>query len=301
MKNFKFLIIAFFAIISLLALNGCYTKLAISEDEEEIGEYESNEQKQYSERQYQYDYDDYDRWHSRCYLGFNFYYPGWWYWDPLFYPTYWSWWYDPFYYPYYYYSYYYPGYYIYYPYYPGYYVYKVDSYVTRTSGYRRGGNTRSSYESARDYRDLRVSTGSDGTRIENDRGARSFYLDPSRPTAVSRDSGSNGSSTERSKTTITQDRVHHGDGTGANSGRSTNSREGTRTGGSVRGRRSSSDDESTPAQTVLPRRSDESQRPSEPSYTPPQRTSTPPPSSPAPGSDGGGRNSGSTRSSGRSR
>ncbi|MBN1397004.1 MAG: hypothetical protein JXA06_03130 [Bacteroidetes bacterium] len=160
MKTTKFTLIFLLSIgLSTFLLQGCYTRLAVIEDDEyqDAPEYTyyQEEDTTYQEEQpvdNQYYDDDYyyreDYWRPRNYVGFHYYYPSWrfsWGWTGCYYPSYWDPWWSP-YDPYYgwssYYSYY-PYYSYWYPYYGyNYYVghYSNHYYGTRNSGYQRGSN-----------------------------------------------------------------------------------------------------------------------------------------------------------------
>ena len=138
-----------------LFVSGCYTQLATEEEDESSSEARYDVPRSYEEGDTleprpSY-YDDYDQSRHRHWIGFSFYYPG--YWDPFYDPWYWgssfSYPYSPYYYRYSYgygYPYGYYGYpYSYYPYhyYTGYpFVVYAGRNQTRESGYRRTGASR---------------------------------------------------------------------------------------------------------------------------------------------------------------
>lgn len=132
-------------------LQGCYTRFATMQEEDSSYQ---EEQQSAVQNDSSYYGEDNDNWQPHQYLGFSYYYPGWrsyWSWDyGCIYPSYW----DPWYWG--------PAFYIGYSYYPHHWGYWNSysgygygharyprSFVTRNSGYQRGGNSRQNFGAAR--------------------------------------------------------------------------------------------------------------------------------------------------------
>jgi len=290
-----------------LLFQGCYTRLATIEEEEPS--YEEQPDSTQTAQQYGDERDDYYRWRSHGFVGFDYYYPVWhsnWVYDP-----YWScdpWYYDPWYSPWAYYwnprpwwwygvpvIAYYPW--SHYPYY-GYYgtsygAYRWRTYATAsgTSGTRNSGYRRTDGSGRGDYlyggssggnssvpvggRVGRVQTGDEGRTLMSGSSSRGYTSPTSRSTpSASKTSGTVNRSpaTNRSGSSRFRPAVQqpkHRDQTAPG----------------VRWYETRSSGWSRSPQ--------QSGSGSAPSYSPPARTSSPPASSPAP-SSGGGRSGGSS-------
>jgi hypothetical protein len=152
MKTIKLLLtLPLFLGLMAVLFQGCYTQFATAKEDESSYEQEGQNSGQSDSTAYDNaNYDNDDNWQSHNYFGFSYYYPGWrsyWAWDyGCVYPTYWDplWWGPAFY----------AGY-EYYPHHWGYwdsysrYGYGHSNYyrsfVTRNSGYQRGGNNLRNY------------------------------------------------------------------------------------------------------------------------------------------------------------
>jgi hypothetical protein len=152
MKTIRLLLtLPLFLGLMAVLFQGCYTQFASMKEDESSYEQEGQNSGQSDSTAYDNaNYDNDDNWQSHNYIGFSYYYPGWrsyWAWDyGCVYPTYWDplWWGPAFY----------AGY-AYYPHHWGYwdsysrYGYGHSNYsrsfVTRNSGYQRGGNNQRNY------------------------------------------------------------------------------------------------------------------------------------------------------------
>ncbi len=147
MKTIKLLFtLPLFLGLMAVLFQGCYTQFATIRENE--SSYEQEGQNPVRSDSTAYDstnYEDYDTWQPHNYIGFSYYYPGWrscWAWDyGCVYPTYWDplWWGPAFYvgYAYYPHSW---GYWDSYPRYGYGHSNYYRSFMTRNSGYQRGGN-----------------------------------------------------------------------------------------------------------------------------------------------------------------
>ena len=151
MKTIKLFTFPLFLGLMTVLFQGCYTQIATMKEDESSYEQEGQNSGQSDSTAYDNaNYDNDDNWQPHNYLGFSYYYPGWSsYWASDYgcvYPTYWDplWWGPAFY----------AGY-GYYPHHWGFGVsysrygyghsYHSRSFVTRNSGYQRGGNNLRNY------------------------------------------------------------------------------------------------------------------------------------------------------------
>jgi hypothetical protein len=277
--------------LMVILFQGCYTRFVTMREEEP-----SYQQEQQSADQNDSTYygEDNDNWQSHQYLGFSYYYPAWrsyWSWDyGCIYPSYW----DPWYWG--------PAFYVGYSYYPHYGGYwnsypgyghwgygghhnYSHQFVTRNSGYQRGGNSIRNYGATRSGN---VSAAGSGTVYNGQGGTSRGDVNLPRTagsvstgtTRISR-SASSGVSTYRQSSSgrynpsVQQPR--HRD-------RSTTTTTRSYRIGSSRSSGQSRSQGTSNGQTRS------SERSSAPSYTPQPstRTSSAPSSAPAPRNDGGG-------------
>jgi len=288
--------------LMVVLFQGCYTQLVTTR---EVDTYYEQEQQPANQSGDNYYNEDNDNWRSHQYIGFSYYYPTWqsyWSWDyGCMYPSRWDpWYWGSIYYP----SYgYYPhnwGYWNSYPNYNhwGYGSYSNNSHpnITRNSGYRRGGNSRENYGSARSGSDGtgtmyngQVGTSRGGVNLPRAAGSVGTQSGNAGTTSTTRGT-SNGVSTDRQSNTgrynpsVQQPRYRDQSTTTTRSPRTSSSRDA----GQSRNQGTNSG------------QSRSSERNSAPSYSPPPPThSNPAPSSsPAPRNDSGGsrQSSGSGRS-----
>jgi len=171
MKTIKLLLtLPLFLGLSVFLFQGCYTQFAMMKEDESSYEQEGQNFGQSDSTAYDNaNYDINDNWQPHNYIGFSYYYPGWCSygaWDyGCVYPTYWDplWWGPAFYAGYAYYPHY-LGYWDSYPRYGYGHSYHHRSFVTRNSGYQRGGNNlrNSGVERSSTYRNTGTGTINNG-------------------------------------------------------------------------------------------------------------------------------------------
>ena len=152
MKTIRLLLtLPLFLGLMAVLFQGCYTQVASMKEDESSYEQEGQNSGQSDSTAYDNaNYDNDDNWQSHNNIGFSYYYPGWRScsaWDyGCVYPTYWDplWWGSSFYAGYAYYPHHW-GYWDSYPRYGYRHSYYSHSFVTRNSGYQRGGNNLRTY------------------------------------------------------------------------------------------------------------------------------------------------------------